>query len=187
MLRWGGIPESYANSVDYRVVGPLTLTNVKGKTLYAKVESSDRGRDLAVLRLCDEFGGEIEDRLPGYLHLADAELVGSVSDASPRHVFAVGYPKGTVCVGPPAFTDGKAESVFNRSYANNGEVGSFETILNYTNTKCGYSGGPLVDYETGTVIGINFGGLIERDDGHKAGSFATSSNEAVRGFLMLKR
>lgn|GEM_PF-6195675 len=181
----GGIPECYANSTNYKVVGPVTLTNVRGKTYYAKVERSDRGRDLALLRLCDQSGGAVDDCLPGYLHLADAKLIKGIGERSARHVFAIGYPKGTVCMGPPAFTDGKAEKLFKRDYTYGGQTTSFETILNYTSTKCGYSGGPLIDYQTETVLGVNFGGLLEKMEGHKAASLATSSTEVSQVFTNL--
>lgn len=182
----GGIPECYANSGNYKVAGPVTLTNVKGKTFYAKVDRFDRGRDLAILRLCDRNGNDTEELLPGYLHLAEDDLVAGISETSARHVFAVGYPKGTVCMGPPAFTDGKAERIFNRDYAYHGNIGSFETIMNYTSMKCGYSGGPLIDYQTETVLGVNFGGLVEQLEGHKAASLATSVTEVRLGFPALK-
>lgn len=182
----GGIPECYANSGDYKVVGPLTLTNVKGKTFYAKVDRSDRGRDLAILRLCDRKGNDTDDRLPGYLHLAEDALVAGIRETSARHVFAVGYPKGTVCMGPPAFTDGKAEKIVKRDYDWRGSHQAFDTILNYASTKCGYSGGPLVDYGTSAVLGVNFGGLIEKMEGHKAASLATSAAEVRRAFSDLK-
>ncbi len=181
----GGIPECYANSGDYKVAGPVTLTNIKGKTYYAKVEWSDRGRDLAVLRLCDKRGNDADDRLPGYLHLANDALVSGICETAARHVFAIGYPKGTVCKGPPAFTDGKAEQVISRDYKWNGDAQTFDTIVNYTSTKCGYSGGPLVDYQTETVLGVNFGGLVEQLDGHKAASLATSVKEVRRAFTKL--
>lgn len=183
----GGIPECYANSANYKVVGPVTLTNVRGKTYYAKVERSDRGRDLALLRLCDKSGGAVDDCLPGYLHLSDDKLIKGIAERSARHVFAIGYPKGTVCMGPPAFTDGKAEKLFKRDYSYGGQTTSFETILNYTSTKCGYSGGPLIDYQTETVLGVNFGGLLEKMEGHKAASFATSSTEVGLVFTNLAK
>ena len=176
----GGIPECYANSGDYKVVGPVMLTNVKGKTFYAKVEHSDRGRDLAILSLCDKMSGESDDRLPGYLHLAEDSLLSGISETAARYVFAVGYPKGTVCMGPPAFTDGKAEKIFKRKDL-------YDTILNYTSTKCGYSGGPLIDYQTETVLGVNFGGLVELLEGHKAAALATSAKEVRLGFPSIKR
>lgn len=183
----GGIPECYANSGNYKVAGPVTLTNVKGKTLYAKVDRFDRGRDLAILRLCDKKGNETDDRLPGYLHLAEDALVAGISEASARHVFAIGYPKGTVCMGPPAFTDGKAEKIIKRDYDCRGKHQAFDTIVNYTSTKCGYSGGPLIDYQTEEVLGVNFGGLIEKLEGHKAASLATSVAEVRLGFPNLKK
>ena len=183
----GGIPECYANSGNYKVAGPVTLTNVKGKTFYAKVDRFDRGRDLAILRLCDKKGNETGDRLPGYLHLAEDALVAGISETSPRHVFAIGYPKGTVCMGPPAFTDGKAEKIIKRDYDWRGKHQAFDTIINYTSTKCGYSGGPLIDYQTEAVLGVNFGGLIEKLEGHKAASLATSAAEVRLGFSNLKK
>ena len=183
----GGIPECYANSGNYKVAGPVTLTNVKGKTFYAKVDRFDRGRDLAILRLCDKKGNDTDDRLPGYLHLAEDSLVAGISETSARHVFAIGYPKGTVCMGPPAFTDGKAEKLFKRDYDWRGKHQAYETILNYTSTKCGYSGGPLIDYQTETVLGVNFGGLVEKMEGHKAASLATSAAEVRLGFSNLKK
>ena len=183
----GSIPECYANNGNYKVVGPVTLTNVKGKTFYAKVDRFDRGRDLVILRLCDERGNDTSDRLPGYLHLAEEALVAGISETSVRHVFAIGYPKGTVCMGPPAFTDGKAEKIIKRDYDWRGKHQTFDTILNYTNTKCGYSGGPLIDYQTEVVLGVNFGGLIERMEGHKAASLATSATEVRLGFPSLRR
>lgn len=178
----GDVPESYVNSSGYRIVGPVRLTNVRGKTFHAVVEKSDRGRDLAVLRLCDKDGNAVKDVLPWYLHLADEKLLDSVSESRPRAVFAVGYPKGTVCFGPPSFTDGKAERVFRRDYAHQGRAESFETVLNYTSTKCGYSGGPLIDYQTETVLGVNFGGYVKQLEGHKAASLATSVSEVRRAF-----
>lgn len=183
----GGIPECYANSGNYKVAGPVTLTNVKGKTFYAKVDRFDRGRDLAILRLCDKKGNETDDRLPGYLHLAEDALVAGISETSARHVFAIGYPKGTVCMGPPAFTDGKAEKIIKRDYDWRGKHQAFDTIINYTSTKCGYSGGPLIDYQTEAVLGVNFGGLIEKLEGHKAASLATSAAEVRLGFSNLKK
>ena len=182
----GGIPECYVNSGDYKVACPVTLTNVKGKMFYAKVDRFDRGRDLAILRLCDENGNDTADRLPGYLHLAEDSLVFGINESATRHVFAVGYPKGTVCMGPPAFTDGKAEKVFRRDYNWHGKHQAFDTILNYTSTKCGYSGGPLIDYQTEAVLGVNFGGLVEALEGHKAASLATSAAEVRLGFPNLK-
>ena len=183
----GGIPECYANSGNYKVHGLVTLTNVKGKTFYAKVDRFDRGRDLALLRLCDKTGKDTDDRLPGYLHLAENALVSGINESATRHVFAIGYPKGTVCMGPPAFTDGKAEKVFKRDYNWRGKHQTFDTILNYTSTKCGYSGGPLIDYKTEAVLGVNFGGLIEKMEGHKAASLATSAAEVRLGFPNLEK
>lgn len=183
----GGIPESYVNSGNYKIAGPVTLTNVKGKTFYAKVDRSDRGRDLAILRLCDKAGKEVDDRLPGYLHLSEDSLVSGISETATRHVFAIGYPKGTVCMGPPAFTDGKAEKIFKRDYDWRGKHESFDTILNYASTKCGYSGGPLIDYQTETVLGVNFGGLVEKLEGHKAAALATSAKEVRIGFPSITR
>lgn len=183
----GGIPECYANSGNYKVAGPVTLTNVKGKTFHAKVDRFDRGRDLAILRLCDKKGKDTDDRLPGYLHLAEDALVAGISETSARHVFAVGYPKGTICMGPPAFTDGKAEKIIKRDYDWRGQHQAFDTILNYTSTKCGYSGGPLIDYQTEAVLGVNFGGFIENKEGHKAASLATSAVEVRLGFPNLKK
>lgn len=183
----GGIPECYANSGNYKVVGPVTLTNVKGKTFYGKVERSDRGRDLVVLRLCGKTGEEVDERLPGYLHWSEESTVKDISETSTRHVFAIGYPKGTVCMGPPAFTDGKAEKLFKRDYMYQGRVESYETIMNYTSTKCGYSGGPLIDYQTETVLGVNFGGLIGGVEGHKAASLATSVSEVRKAFPVLMK
>ena len=183
----GGIPECYVNSGNYKVAGLVTLTNVKGKTFYAKVDRYDRGRDLAILRLCDKTGKEVDDRLPGYLHLSEDSLVSGINETATRHVFAIGYPKGTVCMGPPAFTDGKAEKIFKRDYDWRGKHESFDTILNYTSTKCGYSGGPLIDYQTETVLGVNFGGMASRVEGHKAASFATSAAEIRLGFSNLKK
>lgn len=183
----GGMPENYANSGNYRVKGPVTLTNVKGKTFHAKVDRFDRGRDLAILRLCDKKGNETEDCLPGYLHLAEDVIVAGINEASTRYVFAVGYPKGTVCMGPPAFTDGKAEKILKRNYTWRGKQQTFDTIVNYTSTKCGYSGGPLIDYKTETVLGVNFGGLLEKMEGHKAASFATSTTEVHLGFPHLMK
>ena len=182
----GGIPECYANSGDYKVVGPVELTNMKGRIFYAKVERHDRGRDLAILRLCESNGEDSDKKLPGYLHLAENTLVGGINEKAPRHVFAIGYPKGTVCMGPPAFTDGKAEKVFGRNYVYNDRRESYDTILNYTSTKCGYSGGPLVDYQTESVLGVNFGGLVELKEGHKAASLATSAIEVRKVFPNLK-
>ena len=64
---------------------------------------------------------------------------------------------------------------------------TFDTIVNYTSTKCGYSGGPLIDYKTETVLGVNFGGLLEMMEGHKAASLATSATEVRLGFPHLMK
>lgn len=183
----GGIPECYANSGNYKVVGPVTLSNIRGRVFYAKVERFDRGRDLVILRLCDKKGNDTDDCLPGYLHLAEDALVAGISETSARHVFAIGYPKGTVCMGPPAFTDGKAEKVIKRDYDWRGRHQAFDTIVNYTSTQCGYSGGPLIDYQTESVLGVNFGGFIEKMEGHKAASLATSAAEVRLSFPNLKK
>ena len=182
----GGVPETYQDA-DYRVVGPVTLTNIKGKTYYAKVESSDRGRDLALLRLCDRSGNEVDEELPGYLHLANEGLVKGISKEHPRYVFAIGYPKGTVCMGPPAFTDGKAEEVDAREYAWGRKREKLGTIINYTSTKHGYSGGPLIDFQTEGVLGVNFGGIATNFEKHKAASLATSVDEVRKAFPGLSR
>lgn len=183
----GGIPESYANSGEYKVEDPVKLTNVEGKTFYARVEQADRERDLALLRLCDEAGKDTDDKLAGYLHLADEEVVNSISKDSPRPVFAIGYPKGTVCMGPPAFTDGKAEEIDWRNYVYRNQKQAVKTIFHYTNTECGYSGGPLIDYQTGSVLGVNFGGFFDLPEGgHKAASLATSVSEVYLAFPSLR-
>jgi hypothetical protein len=89
-------------------------------------------------------------------------------------------------MGPPAFTDGKAEKIFKRDYYYNGKKEMYDTILNYTEIECGYSGGPLIDYQTQFVLGVNFGGLMEQSEGQKSASFATSATEVRRGCSRLK-
>ncbi|MBQ9693875.1 MAG: trypsin-like peptidase domain-containing protein [Kiritimatiellae bacterium] len=169
----GGIPD-YVEREEYKIVGPVELMNGFGKTFYAKVSYQNREQDVVILKLCDQQGQSTSNKMPGYLHLATDENIKSIKQSEKRHAFAVGYPQGTAWKGPPAFTDGNAEEV--RS------IDGVETIVHYTNIKKGYSGGPLIDYETGTVLGINFGGLVKVEDGHKPASLATSVSE-IRQYL----
>ncbi len=172
----GGIPESYADKSDYKVTGLLLLTNAKGGKFHAKVVASDRGRDLALLRICDESGNDVNGNLPSYLSLAEDSLVDGLAKATAKNVFAIGYPKGTVMLGLPAYTDGKVERVLP------GNGGRHETIVNYTDIEHGYSGGPLIDYRTGTVLGVNFGGMREFHREYKGACFATTVREVRKVF-----
>ena len=142
----------------YNVVGPLQLSNGNGKIYYAKVISSDRKRDLALLRLCDQDENEIEERLPGYLHLGLPEASSNERLSQKIRVFAIGYPAGTTRMGPPAFTDGRTEKILinptNRPAIIPENV---PVIINYTRIRQGFSGGPLIDFATGEVIGVNYG------------------------------
>ena len=165
----GGIPERDVDGASYTVKGPVTLLNGFGKTYYANVEYKNREQDVVILKLCNQEGAATSDKMPGYLHLAADDVIRSITPEQKRSAIAIGYPRGTVCKGPPAFTEGNAEEVKRRN--------GVETIVHYTNIKHGYSGGPLIDYQTGTVLGINFGGLIKKEEQHKPASLATSVSE----------
>ena len=181
----GGTPETDVLRKEYKVMGRVTLVNVRGEKHFAMVEDSDRALDVAVLKLCSEAGGETSDKLSGYLHFSTDEVLRSITAATPRDVFAVGYPKGTVCMGPPAFTDGKAEKIKSMNIPVPGAPKFVDVIFHYTNTEHGYSGGPLVDFLTGTVAGVNFGGFVPVDDKNKSAKLATSISEVKSRFPYL--
>ncbi|MGN0886215.1 MAG: serine protease [Candidatus Spyradenecus sp.] len=165
----GSMPGSYASQTDYTVRPVLELSNGSGLTYHARVVASDRGRDLALLELCDAQGGETDARLPGYLPLATSEALAGISPETPRHVFAVGYPRGTVRMGPPALAEGKTERIE--------RVREVETLFSFIGIKPGYSGGPLVDCATGTILGINHSAFVEKSPVHKGADLATAATE----------
>lgn len=183
----GSIEEQYeGRSFDVR--GVLKLSNALRPSFHARVVKFDRDRDVALIRMCSEGGGETEEHLDRFFQLADAALLKSIQageECSARSVMAIGYPRGTVCNGPPAFTDGKAELVERVRVGDKGQV-VVENVGHYTNIEPGYSGGPLIDMETGRVLGVNRAGLVPVKAGHKPMKIATSANEvrAVFGDLL---
>ena len=179
----GGLPDhDAAGGADYRVEEVLQLTNWRGKIYHAKVEKADPARDLALLVLCDRDGADTGDELPGYLHLAPDNMLQAI-EKEPRLAFSVGYPAGTVPMGPPAYSDGKVEKL---EYRREGPEG-IETLVTYTDIKPGYSGGPLIDYKTGQILGVNYGGEISGGTAFgKPASMATSVREVRKCFPVLQ-
>ena len=178
----GNIEEQYGGAPS-RVKGLLRLSNETKSTFFAKVVASDRLRDIALLRICSSTGEETEDKFERYFSLAGSRLVRSIKagdERSSRSVLAIGYPRGTTRNGPPAFTDGKAEMTVSVSANSAGE--RYENIGHYTNIEPGYSGGPLIDMDTGLILGVNRGGMIPRDMSSKPLKVATSANEVRNVF-----
>ena len=170
----GSMPERYATPTEYAVRPVLELSNASGRTFHARVIASDRARDLALLELCDAQGNDTDLRLPGYLPLATSKSLANISPKTPRHVFALGYPQGTVRMGPPAITDGKTERIE--------RIREIETLVSFTDIQPGYSGGPLIDYASGIVLGINHSTYIEKDAAYKGADLATTATEARRWY-----
>ena len=178
----GSVEEQYGGSAS-RVKGLLKLSNETHRPFYAKVVGADRGRDIALLRICDKNGEETSEKFDKFFTLASSQLVRSIREGvnnTSRSVMAIGYPKGTAYNGKPAFTDGKAEMT--KAIPINGVNCNVENVGHFTNIEPGYSGGPLIDMETGFILGVNRGGLMPVRAGHKPLKLATSVTEIRKTF-----
>ena len=178
----GSVEEQYGGSTS-RVKGLLKLSNETHRPFYAKVVDADRGRDIALLRICDKNGDETSEKFDKFFTLASSQLVRSIREgvnSTARSVIAIGYPKGTAYNGKPAFTDGKAEMT--KAIPVNGVNGNVENVGHFTNIEPGYSGGPLIDMETGFILGVNRAGLMPVSKGHKPLKLATSVTEIRKLF-----
>ena len=156
----------------YKVCKILELSNnEQTKTYRAKVIASDLNADIAVLQLCDANGKATDDTLPESFELADDNMIMSLSNSArnernERLVFSLGYPNGTkereavFCYGHT--TDfGKVDiQKLRRKSPYYGHTTNFDkvaTITHISGIRPGYSGGPLIDFSTGKLLGVNWG------------------------------
>ena len=144
----------------YKVCKIVVLSNKEQTRIYtAKVIASDLNADIAVLQLCNRNGEATNDTLPEWFQQADDNMIRSLyGKDNKRQVFSLGYPAGTVPLGLPAFCAGYTHGVL----PNGINAKNVETITHISGIRHGYSGGPLIDYSTGKLLGINWGIAVER-------------------------
>jgi S1-C subfamily serine protease/antitoxin component YwqK of YwqJK toxin-antitoxin module len=132
------------------------IQNGQKKSFNAKVISSDKQNDLAIVKIDDP-------NFKPYLKLP-YNLRTQLSDVG-TNVFALGYPMALSVMGADVkFTDGKISS-------KTGYQGDITTYQISVPVQPGNSGGPLFDYE-GNIIGIISAKIMEADNV----SYAIKSN-----------
>jgi S1-C subfamily serine protease len=114
------------------------IQNNEKKSFKAKVISSDKQNDLAIIKIED-------DKFKPYLRLPYS-IKTTITDVG-SNVFTLGYPMALTVMGDEVkFTDGKISS-------KTGFQGDITTYQISVPVQPGNSGGPLIDYD-GNIIGV---------------------------------
>lgn len=139
----------------------VDLRLADGKVVSARVEVTDETNDLALLKA--------ETKPAAWLPVSKGEKELGLG----QMVFTIGYPNALVQGVEPKFTDGKISS---RSGMNDSQS-FYQTSVP---VQPGNSGGPLVDYGSGWVVGVMSQRLERSTDGRSA----QSVSYAVKGSIL---
>ncbi len=149
---------------NQHVVGDFKSIDLRladGKVVPASVEAVDRKNDLAVLKA--------GHRPSAWLPVSKGEKELGLG----QMVFTIGYPNALIQGLEPKFTDGKISSQTGMGDDRN----FYQTSIP---VQPGNSGGPLVDFSTGWVVGV----MSQRLDVGSDGRAVQSASYAVKCSLM---